>query len=870
MGMMRNLSGMFTDTRTRTIFIVTGFLIIAAVAAGFFGLRGGSSGTETKAKLTGVPSNISSIPGSANPTAQYARYQQQQNVLQAKTAKQTGKSAIPTIIRTEKLAKGQRVPTGAPEGGAGVGFRTLSRLADGGAQKSLWLSELRKSKCSRASIDRARAQGAGVDVFREAGCRPKSLINAGFSLGQLKAAGYTATDLRQAGYNAAQLKAAGYDAKALRQAGFSACEMKTAGFTAAQLAAAGYTRGELRGAGFAPAAINTAFGAPGVATVAQIREAGCSVDALIRQRAAGITAAAIREAAGCNASALKAAGYTAAELRAAGFTAKELRDAGFTLAELKAAGYSLEELLAAGYTLDELRKAGFDVGDIKAAEKAAKLPGGYTNESLKAGGCGIEALKKARAAGVSAKQIRDIVGCDASSLRPAGFSAAELNRAGFSAKQLKDAGYSARDLRNAGFSAKELSNAGYTAATLKKAGYTPTQLRNAGFNAQQLKNAGLSANELKQAGYNADDLTKAGFGAKALRAAGFKAGELKKAGLSDQELKAAGFTAAQLKALGLAIADLLKAGFLPSDIETAGYSTDELQAAGLKKTPEAAQPKKKLTAAEASDAQLQKVLAAQAKRISDQRLQQELNQRQSAMAAQAGRLLASWKPTEQVFVPGVTDEKKPGQAGAAGGAAGQAGAAGVGVQGAAQAPAIKAGKILFAVLDTAVNSDEPGPVLATVVQGKYKGARLIGTLTRPENAKRVILTFNLISLPDAPRSVPVNAVAIDPNTARIAVANKVNSHYLMRYGSLFASSFLEGFGQSFQSEGTKVSVDGGTVEVTDVGRSLSENAVVGLAKVGQRWGAAIAPQFNRPPTIRVYSGVGLGILFQQDVVLPKS
>jgi intracellular multiplication protein IcmE len=42
------------------------------------------------------------------------------------------------------------------------------------------------------------------------------------------------------------------------------------------------------------------------------------------------------------------------------------------------------------------------------------------------------------------------------------------------------------------------------------------------------------------------------------------------------------------------------------------------------------------------------------------------------------------------------------------------------------APLIKAGTIIFGVLDTAVNSDYPDtPVLVTIVDGPYKGAKLL-------------------------------------------------------------------------------------------------------------------------------------------------
>ena len=184
----------------------------------------------------------------------------------------------------------------------------------------------------------------------------------------------------------------------------------------------------------------------------------------------------------------------------------------------------------------------------------------------------------------------------------------------------------------------------------------------------------------------------------------------------------------------------------------------------------------------------------------------------------------------------------------------------------------KAGDILFAVLSTAVNSDEPGPVMAQIVGGKFKGAKLIGRISRPTNAKRVIITFNTLSIANRDHTISINAVAIDPDTARIALSSKTDSHYLVRYGSLFASSFLEGLGSAFKTQGSKITVNGGGVAGTTIAeqasRTFGENTIIGLEKVGQRWGTKVAPIFNMPPTVQVYAGTSLGILFNSDVAIP--
>ncbi|HRE32919.1 MAG TPA: hypothetical protein PLD88_13150, partial [Candidatus Berkiella sp.] len=71
---------------------------------------------------------------------------------------------------------------------------------------------------------------------------------------------------------------------------------------------------------------------------------------------------------------------------------------------------------------------------------------------------------------------------------------------------------------------------------------------------------------------------------------------------------------------------------------------------------------------------------------------------------------------------------------------------------------IKAGTVLYGVLDTAVNSDEKGPVLATIVSGKYQGGRLVGAFTHQDQQETVIIQFSTMSLPKRTKSLAVQAV----------------------------------------------------------------------------------------------------------------
>lgn len=1019
-----NLKSLFSNTRTRVIIIFTAVLLIIAVVIGLLKLRGTGADSVATAEVSTVPGGIQSIPGVLDPTAQYAKLQEEQNVTQAESAEKSGGSAIPTIIRTQALGEGVGV-IGAQ---SGVGFTALAQEDLGGPQRSLWLQELQNGGCSKSVITKVVNQGAQLSDLKAA-CSCVQLKDSGYVLNELEQV-CECKELKAAGYNARQLKEAGYSAGRLRSCGFDACELRNAGFTAQEMKDGGFSDGELKGAGFSDAEIAKASGLPDGITADDVRKAGCGAAALAKLRQAGVSASAIRKISGCTAEQLKAAGYSAKELKDAGFSAADLRRAGFTPEELKDAGFTARDLLNAGFTPEDLAKAGFSAAQIKAAQ--AELPPGITPQDVKNAGCDVDALKKEREAGVSAALIRQYAGCsaqalkaagftdadlanagftpaqikaanplsdadikaagcdpeklkklfsagvsakrikelngcsaaalkaagyDAQSLADAGFSPQELLAAGFTPKQLEDAGlnpasviadgrvadcsveslkkaraagvsalaikqtlgcsaaalkaagYTAKELKDAGFTAAELKAAGFSAKDLKDAGFTAKELRDAGFSAQELKDAGFSAKDLKDAGFSAAELKAAGFTAAQLKAAGFSAKELKDAGFSAAELKSAGFSAKELKDAGFSASDLKNAGYSAKELKDAGYSADELSKAGFTAaelrnagfTPQESTvaglggpnlqqvdsnitgiptipggtPRATPSETSSSAEQLQAILKKQNEQLAEQKYQQTIQQRSSDMLSAANQLVQDWKRVETQAYEEATEESKPGE-GAAQGAGGVPTTGGEQISagaGSAEAQAIiKTGDIMFAVLDTSVNSDEPGPILATIVTGKLKGAKLIGSFNLPSNADKMVITFNTMSVSGAAKTISISAYAIDPNTARTALASRTNHHYLMRYGSLFASSFLQGFGNAFQSANTTITIGGtgGGNNITvanGVGRSTLENAVIGLATVGKAWSQQAQQLFNTPTTVEVYSGTGLGILFTQDVTI---
>ncbi|MBV53731.1 MAG: type IV secretion protein IcmE [Coxiellaceae bacterium] len=757
--------------------------------------------------------DIESLPGSSHSSQKYIEDQKNQNYVLANKAKKEAKSAVPTITRASFI--------GNPADFADLGDSkkaSQSTSANCPLKKMVVMYKPNPASCTVKNLQLARKTGVTAEELLCQGCMCPSLKLAGYTVGDLKNIGLTAKQLKKCGFSLPELVQAGFSAKDLKEAGFSNNDLKNQGFSPDEIAAA------------------------------QSSSNNCSVDAIKKKKDQGVTAAELKKQ-GCGVAALKAAGFTANQLKDAGFSAKDLKDAGFSAKALKAAGFSAKDLKDAGYKPSDLVDAGYSDNDLKAA--------GFTPDDIKSAKalskkCSVDELKKQRDQGVSAVEMKK-QGCGLAALKAAGFTAKELKAAGFSAKDLKDAGFSPQELKAAGFSAKDLKDAGFSAKDLKDAGYS----------AADLKNAGFSAGALKDAGFSASDLADAGFSPKDLRNAGFTAADLKDAGFTPDELKDAGFTKG----------DLLRAGFTPDE---AGYTAESVDDSAQKQSSQASSPTTQTAGldqkASTKDAvkipsvsdnddaaaeRLRQLAERQQQKLDAQQRAQALAQAQSNMMVQSQALLSHWGDhSSQALATAPVEQNSNAQAGGAG----------QNDSNANDGKIYKAGTVMFAVLDTSINSDETTPIMASIVSGPLKGSKLLGNFKRYD--KKLMISFNVLNNPKLSKTIAVNAVAIDPDTARTALSGEVNNHYLLRYGSLFAASFMQGMGEAYQSFDS----NSGTVYIGDTYNDDPPNAtqvtLQGLGQVGQSMGNEMKPIFNKGPTIKINSGTGMGLLLMKDLTVP--
>lgn len=177
---------------------------------------------------------------------------------------------------------------------------------------------------------------------------------------------------------------------------------------------------------------------------------------------------------------------------------------------------------------------------------------------------------------------------------------------------------------------------------------------------------------------------------------------------------------------------------------------------------------------------------------------------------------------------------------------------------------LPAGTIEYAQLITEANTDVPGPILAEIVTGPFKGARVIGTFT--ETYDYLTLSFNTIVLDGVDYSA--NAVAVDPKTTLPGMATDIDRRYFSRVVLPVAAEFISGFADAISESGTTtITVKGDiTTETTSNNRNNDQEVASGIATAGKELSGIIKEiKDNNPQLLRVRAGTPMGILFVDAV-----
>lgn len=176
---------------------------------------------------------------------------------------------------------------------------------------------------------------------------------------------------------------------------------------------------------------------------------------------------------------------------------------------------------------------------------------------------------------------------------------------------------------------------------------------------------------------------------------------------------------------------------------------------------------------------------------------------------------------------------------------------------------IKTGNTLYATLDSEVNTDDGGVVLATVRGGDWAGSKLIGRVEQaPQNIR---IVFSTLAPQDGRPTLSINALALRDTDLKQGVAETIETHLLSRYAALAASSLLGGAGKAFQDGIGSTVVTGSSTVTTREEPSSKEiigNAIGGL---GDAFSGEVKSGFNRPTTYATPANKGFVLYFLQDV-----
>lgn len=178
---------------------------------------------------------------------------------------------------------------------------------------------------------------------------------------------------------------------------------------------------------------------------------------------------------------------------------------------------------------------------------------------------------------------------------------------------------------------------------------------------------------------------------------------------------------------------------------------------------------------------------------------------------------------------------------------------------------IKAGTTMKARLDTGVNTDKGKNLFATIVGGKFNGAKLLGTVG--QNTADIEFNFNRMLFKGEEYAIDVRALTL--GTKQSGMADKVQKHTMQRLGGMITAGVFEGYGQAYQNIGTTQITSSGNVVSTKEEPNDKEIAGNIIGNVGTEMANVARNSTNRPTTYIVNAGKVFEVFFDTDVTSPK-
>lgn len=196
---------------------------------------------------------------------------------------------------------------------------------------------------------------------------------------------------------------------------------------------------------------------------------------------------------------------------------------------------------------------------------------------------------------------------------------------------------------------------------------------------------------------------------------------------------------------------------------------------------------------------------------------------------------------------------------------------------------IAQGKIIDAVLETAINTTLPGTLRAIVSRDVYaesgriplipKGSRLVGTYNTSilRGQKRVFIIWTRVIRPDG-IDVAIGSPGVD-QLGRAGMAGEVDNKYLEVFSSAVLTSALAigaAYGAEQISGGDQVSTSNGPLGTSRSGTPTGLAAVDATGQLAGVGAAITKSFFDLRPTITINQGERINVFVNKDLKFPSS
>jgi intracellular multiplication protein IcmE len=178
------------------------------------------------------------------------------------------------------------------------------------------------------------------------------------------------------------------------------------------------------------------------------------------------------------------------------------------------------------------------------------------------------------------------------------------------------------------------------------------------------------------------------------------------------------------------------------------------------------------------------------------------------------------------------------------------------------------GTMLYSQLQIGANSDAPGPVMATIMQGPLAGARVLGSFQTSQNGAEIHFSTMTIPYKDSngdrkTETLGIDAVAISPTRLDDNMATSVNDHLALRLAVAFGTSLLSNFGQLLAESGASTVINPtGAIATTNPTLNTTQQFESAGGQAAGTAGQIFNQEYgNMPPTIKVASGTPFALLF---------